>query len=175
MKSALIVCTIVLAAFPGSSEEHKWAGRTLGDLEWRIHEELAMLPFYGVFDTLRFELQGKAVILSGQVVRETVKVNAERVVKRLDGVENVVNQIEVLPSSRRDDSIRMNVYRAIYGSRPLEKYGTRAMPPIHIIVKDGAVALEGTVDSATDRNSAYLRASRITPRVTNNLRVAPEG
>jgi hyperosmotically inducible protein len=167
-------CVAVFAALPILAEEHKWAGRTLNDLEWRIHQELAMMPFHGVFDTLRFELRDKTVTLSGQVVRETVKTNAERVTKRLEGVENVVNQIEVLPSSRRDDAIRMNVYRAIYEKHPLEKYGTRAMPPIHIIVKDGYVTLEGFVDSDEDRNTAYVCARTVADHVANNLRVAPE-
>ena len=134
-----------------------------------------MVPFHGVFDTLRFELNGKTVTLSGQVVRETVRANAERAIKRLDGVENVVNQIELLPSSRRDDAIRMDVYRAIYGKQPLEKYGTRAMPPIHIIVKNGYVTLEGFVDSDEDRSAAYVRARKVADHVANNLRVAPEG
>ena len=165
--------TLILA-LPTLAQEHKWAGRTLNDLEWRIHQELAMVPFHGVFDTLRFELHDKTVTLSGHVVRETVKTRAERAIRILDGVDQVVNQIEVLPSSRRDDAIRMNVYRAIYETAALEKYGTRAMPPIHIIVKDGYVTLEGTVDSEGDRNAAYLRATKIAPHVTNNLRVQPE-
>lgn len=168
-------CIAMFAALPMLAQDHKWAGRTLNDLEWRIHEELSMVPFQGVFDTLKFELRDKTVTLSGHVVRETAKANAERVIKRLDGVENVVNQIEVLPSSRRDDAIRMNVYRAVYEKQPLEKYGTRAMPPIHIIVKDGYVTLEGFVDSDEDRNSAYVRARKAAAHVVNNLRVAPEG
>jgi osmotically-inducible protein OsmY len=68
----------------------------------------------------------------------------------------------------------MRVYRAIYQSRALEKYGTRAFPPIHIIVKDGAVTLEGVVDSEADRRTAYLQASKAVRPVTTNLRVAPE-
>lgn len=168
-----IGCAVLLASLLAFAEEHKWAGRTLSDLEWRIHEELTMVPFHGVFDTVRFELRDKTVVLSGQVLRESVKANAERVVKRLDGVENVINQIEVLPSSRRDDAIRMNVYRAIYEKEPLEQYGTRAVPPIHIIVKDTHVTLEGAVDSEADRNTAYARASKVALHVTNNLRVAP--
>jgi hyperosmotically inducible protein len=164
----------LFAALPAAAQEHKWAGRTLNGIEWRIHEELATLPFHGVFDTLRFELQGKTVTLSGQVVRESVKANAEAAVARIEGVERVVNQIETLPSSGRDEALRIKVYRAIYQSRPLEKYGTRAMPPIHIIVKDGAVALEGVVDSEADRRLAYLQASKAVRPVTTNLRVAPE-
>jgi hyperosmotically inducible periplasmic protein len=168
-------CAILMTSLFAFAQEHKWAGRTLNDVEWRIHEELAMVPFHGVFDTLRFELQGKMVILSGQVLRESVKVNAERVVKRLRGVESVVNQIEVLPSSRRDEAIRMNVYRAIYEKQPLEQYGTRALPPIHIIVKDSYITLEGVVESEPDRTKAYVHALKAALHVTNNLRVAPAG
>lgn len=175
LKSIGIGCAILLASLFAFAEEHKWAGRTLNDLEWRIHEELTMVPFYGVFDTVSFELRDKTVTLSGQVLRESVKANTERVVKRLDGVESVVNQIEVLPSSRRDDAIRMNVYRAIYEREPLEQYGTRAVPPIHIIVKDTHVTIEGVVDSEADRNTVYARASKAALHVTNNLRIAARG
>lgn len=181
MKTTILVrltsigCAVLFVSLPAAAQEHRWAGRTLNDLEWRIHEELAMVPFHGVFDTLRFEVDGKTVTLSGQVVRETVKTTAERAIKRLDGVDQVVNQIEVLPSSRRDDAVRMSVYRAIYAKPPLEKYGTRAMPPIHIIVKDGYVTLEGVVDSDGDRHAVYLRAKKFALHVTNNLRVEPEG
>lgn len=169
-----IGCVAMLAAFCALAQEHKWAGRTLDNFEWTIHEKLAVLPSYGVFDTIRFEVQGKTVTLSGQVVNERVKQSAERAVSQLNGVENVVNRIEILPSSRRDDVLRMNVYRAIYEKEPLEKYGTRATPPIHIIVKDGWVALEGVVDSDADRSMVHLRALKVTAHVSDNLRVAPE-
>jgi len=170
-----IGCALVLTAFCASAEEHPWAGRTLDNLEWTIHERLAVLPSYGVFDTVRFELQGKTVTLSGQVVKESVKRNAERWVRQIPGVENVVNRIEVLPSSRRDDALRMNVYRAIYEKEPLEKYGTRGAPSIHIIVKDGWVSLEGVVDSDSDRRMVHLRASQATSHISDHLRVATEG
>jgi osmotically-inducible protein OsmY len=171
-----IGCVAVLAAVCASAQQqHPWAGRTLDTLEQNIHERLAVLPSYGVFDTVRFEVQGKTVTLSGQVVREAVKQTAERMVKRVDGVEKVVNQIEVLPSSRRDDALRMNVYRAIYESRQLEKYGTRASPSVHIIVKDGWVTLEGVVDSEADRSLVHLQALKASAHVSENLRVAPAG
>jgi hyperosmotically inducible protein len=160
-----------LCAFP---QQHTWAGRTLDDLEWTIHERLATLPSHGVFDTVRFELQGKTVTLSGQVVKESVKPNADRAVRQLPGVEKVINNIEVLPSSQRDDALRMNVYRAIYENQPLDKYGTRGSPSIHIIVKNGWVSLEGVVDSDADRNLVHLQTLRVTSHVSDNLRVAPE-
>jgi hyperosmotically inducible periplasmic protein len=167
-------CAMLLVAFCATAQEHPWAGRTLDNFEWTIHEKLAVLPSYGVFDTVRFEVQGKTVILSGQVVKDSVKQNAERMLLRLDGVENVVNRIEVLPPSRRDDALRMNVYRAIYEKQPLEKYGTRGEPSIHIIVKDGWVTLEGVVDSDADRSLAHLRALKASAHVSDHLRVAPE-
>ncbi len=169
-----IACATLLVAFCASAQEHPWAGRTLDGLEWTIHERLAVLPSYGVFDTVRFEVQGKTVTLTGQVVKESVKQNAERMVKRIDGVEKVVNHIELLPSSRSDDALRMNVYRAIYEKQPLEKYGTRGAPSIHIIVKDGWVTLEGVVDSDADRSLIHLRALKASAHVSDNLRVAPE-
>src|ERR1700722_1323471 len=88
----------LLAVLSASAQEHKWAGRTLDAFEWTIHERLAVLPSNGVFDTLRFEVQGKTVTLSGQGVKERVKLNAERRGGQINGVESVVNHIEVLPS-----------------------------------------------------------------------------
>jgi hyperosmotically inducible periplasmic protein len=169
-----IGCAALLAALSARAQEHRWAGRTLNDLEWTVHERLAVLPFHGVFDTLDFEVQGKIVTLSGQVLKDSVKQSAERVVRQINGVESVVNKIEVLPSSRRDDALRMNVYRAIYEKSPLEKYGTRAAPPIHIIVRNGWVTLEGVVDSDADRSMVHLRALKVTAHVSDHLRVAQE-
>lgn len=166
-------CVTILAAFCAMAQEHQWAGRTLDNFEWTIHERLAVLPSHGVFDTLNFEVQGKTVTLSGQVLDERVRQYAERAVTRLDGVEKVVNRIEVLPSSKQDDALRMNVYRAIYEKQPLDKYGVRADRPIHIIVKGGWVSLEGVVDSDADRGMVHLRALKVTPHVSDNLRVSP--
>jgi hyperosmotically inducible protein len=119
-------------------------------------------------------VQGKTVILSGQVVNERVRQYAERAVGQLNGVEKVIDGIEVLPQSRRNDSLRMNVYRAIYEKQPLDKYGVRADRPIHIVVKDGWVSLEGVVDSEADRGMVHVQALKVTPHVSDNLRVSPE-
>jgi hypothetical protein len=159
---------ILLTAVSVVAQEHQWAGRTLNNFEWTIHERIVALPAYGVFDTIRFEVQDKTVTLTGQVVSESVKQKAERAVKQLDGVAQVINRIEVLPSSRRDEALRKNVYRAIY-EQPAEN---GAAPPVHIIVKNGWVSLEGVVDSDEDRAAAHLRAMRVTAHVSDNLRVA---
>ena len=168
------VSATLLAALYAMAQEHQWAGRTLGNFEWTIHEKLAALPSYGVFDTINFEVQGKTVTLTGQVVGERVKHRAERAVGRLNGVESVVNHIEVLPSSRRDDALRMNVYRALYEKEPAGTSGSGAALPIHIIVKDGWVTLEGVVDSDAGRGMFHLRALQVTAHVSDNVRVVPD-
>jgi hyperosmotically inducible protein len=99
-----------------------------------VHHELVMLPFYGVFDNLAYKVSPDGTVtLLGQVSRPTLKSDAENVVKRIEGVERVDNQIKVLPTSPNDDRIRRATYRAIYGNDVLSQYALRAVPPIHII------------------------------------------
>ena len=132
-----------------------------------------MLPYYGVFDNLYFRVNGDAVELMGQVTRPTLKSSAENVVKDIEGVSKVTNNIEVLPVSSNDDRIRLATYRAIYGSTGLDRYGLQAVPPIHIIVKNGNVALEGIVANEGDKNMAGMRAKGVSGAfaVENHLRV----
>jgi hyperosmotically inducible protein len=138
-----------------------------------VRHELIMLPYYGVFDNLEFRVDGRTVTLQGQVTRPVLKSDAENVVKRIEGVDKVVNNIEVLPPSPMDDRIRRAVYNSIYSYGPLFKYGNMAVPPIHIIVKNGRITLVGVVDSEQDKQLAGMRANQVpgTFQVTNNLRV----
>jgi hyperosmotically inducible protein len=137
-----------------------------------VHHELVMLPFYGVFDNLAYKVDPDgSVTLLGQVSRPTLKSDAENVVKRIEGVEKVVNNIEVLPISGNDDRIRRATYRAIYGNSVLSQYQLRAVPPIHIIVKNGHVTLEGAVARQMDKQVAGVQANGVHGAfsVTNNL------
>jgi hyperosmotically inducible protein len=127
----------------------------------QIRHQLIVLPFYSVFDFISFSIDGNKVTLTGQVLRHTLKDNAEAEVKALEGVDTVVNQIEVLPPSPSDDELRRALYRAIYEDSTLQHYATEKVPPIHIIVKNGHVALEGSVDSSSDKARASLRASDV--------------
>lgn len=138
-----------------------------------VRHELVMLPYYDVFDNLEFRVDGGHVVLTGQVVRPTLKSSAENVVKNIEGVEKVTNSIEVLPVSPNDDRIRAAVYRAIYGHTALQRYGMRSVPPIHIIVKNGNVALEGVVANEGDKTIANIQANGVSGvfSVKNNLRV----
>ncbi len=138
-----------------------------------IRHELLMLPYYGVFDNLAFRLQGRTVILEGQVANSILKPDAGYAVKKVEGVEKVVNNIQVLPPSPLDDQIRHQVYRAIYGYGPLFKYANMSIPPIHIIVKGTNVTLEGVVDTEADKNLCTMQVKQVPSvlNVTNNLRV----
>jgi hyperosmotically inducible periplasmic protein len=128
----------------------------------KVRHELLMLPYYGVFDDIAFKMDGSTVTLLGAVTRPTLKSDAEGVVKRVAGVEQVVNQIEVLPLSSMDDSVRRAEYRAIYGDPVLStKYGYSALPSIHIIVKNGTVTLHGVVANQADKDLVYLRANAV--------------
>jgi len=139
-----------------------------------VRHQLLMLPYYGVFDDLAFFVQGSTVTLVGQVTRPTLKSDAQNVAKRVEGVTEVINNIEVLPPSPMDDQIRMAEYRAIYGDSALStRYGFRALPSIHIIVKNGRVTLEGVVASESDKNLVNIRANGVDNvfSVTNNLQL----
>jgi len=138
-----------------------------------VRHELVMLPYYGVFDNLAYKVDGFTVTLIGQVTRPTLKSDAENVVKKIEGVEHVKNEIEVLPLSPNDDRIRRAVYRAIYGHTALDRYALQAVPPIHIIVINGNLTLEGVVASEGDKNIAGIQANGVSGvfSVTNNLRV----
>lgn len=142
-----------------------------------VRHELIMLPYYSIFDNLAFKVDGSTVTLLGQVVRPSLKSSAENVVKRIDGVEKVVNNIEVLPPSPADDRIRRAMFRAIYGDSQLSRYAVGAVPPIHIIVNNGHVTLTGVVDRTADKNVAGIRAKGVPGvfSVQNDLRVEGEG
>jgi hyperosmotically inducible protein len=135
-----------------------------------------MLPYFGVFDNIAFKVEGSDVTLMGQVVRPSLKSDAENAVKHIEGVDKVDNQIEVLPPSPADDRIRIRLFRAIYQYPSLQKYALGVQKPIRIIVKNGHVSLEGVVDSEADKTLAGIRASGVpgTFAVTNNLQVVKD-
>ncbi len=144
------------------------------DLANQVRHELVMLPYYNVFDDLSYSVDKGVVTLSGEVTLPVVKSDAERTVKHLEGVTQVINNIRVLPLSTFDNRIRMAEYRSIYGFGGLYRYGLGTQPSIHIIVDNGHVTLVGVVDNQVDKNLANIRANTVFGvfSVTNNLRVA---
>jgi hyperosmotically inducible periplasmic protein len=145
-----------------------------GKIIKEVRHNLVMLPYYGVFDDLGFTVNGTTVTLVGSVTQPVLKDDAGRAAKKVEGVTNVVNNIEVLPLSPNDDRIRRAVYNAIYRDPVLStRYGFRALPSIHIIVKNGNVRLEGVVANEGDKNIAGIRANGVSGvfKVENGLRV----
>jgi hyperosmotically inducible protein len=143
-----------------------------------VRKALIKLPYYGVFDNLAFRLQGRTVILEGQVATSSLKPDAASAVKKVEGVDKVVNNIQVLPPGGIDDRIRQQVYRAIYNYGPFLKYANQPNPPIRIIVKSARVTLEGVVDNETDKGLVTMRVNQVPGvlSVTNNLAVTrPSG
>ena len=163
----LVTSVFLLAQQPPPSD------RAVERIQKEVRHELLMLPYLGVFDNLAYKVDGYNVTLMGQVTRPTLKSDAENVVKKIEGVEKVDNQIEVLPPSPMDDQLRRRLYRAIYGFPSLQKYAMGVQQPIRIIVKGGNVTLEGVVDNEADKNTAGIRAKSVsgTFGVTNNLQV----
>lgn len=204
MPRLLIGSTFCLVMFaPAAMAQEQ--GATMSDAQQQavlriakeVRKQIVTLPQYGVFDNIHFAIQGgDTVILRGQASRPVLKSSAENVVKRIEGVKTVTNDIEVLPTSPMDDRIRAAVYRSIYGYPVLQKYtsnrggprgpsvarmagGITQDPPIgwhaiHIIVKNGNVTLVGVVDSEADLSIAGMRANSVGGvfSVTNDLEVA---
>ena len=167
--------TLVLSiglALAGAAQQRD--SRTLR-LETDVQRELLSLPNYSVFDHLAFRIEpGGTVRLLGQVTRPTLKTDAERRLKNVEGIDQIINDIEVLPVSPNDDRIRLAVARNIYRSDALDRYGFQTQPSIRIIVKQGRVTLEGVVDSEADKAVAAIKAREVSGvfEVKNNLSVA---
>ena len=161
-----------------------------------VHRAILSLPEYGVFDHIAYGIRDHAVMLRGQASRPILKSSAENAVKRVKGVEEVRNEIEVLPPSPNDDRIRAAAYARIYGNSSLQRYtsnrplgrqinrtslaiGITNDPPIgwhaiHIVVKNGDITLYGVVDNEADYTIAGMQA-RMVPgafSVFNDLEVA---
>ena len=177
--SVAVVCVfLLLLQATGASAAQTRAEREARDvarLQREVNHQLLLLPWYSVFDNLQYRINGTQVVLSGQVLHDTLKGDAERAVKDIEGVTKVINNIELLPPSPADDAIRRATYRAIYGQSGLEVYGVGNLQAIHIIVKNGHITLEGTVLNQGHKNLAGIQANGVpgTFSVTNNLRVEP--
>jgi hyperosmotically inducible protein len=166
MSWLLLVSMIAVAQTPSAKSEDR--------IVREVRHELLMLPYFGVFDNIAYKVEGNTVVLMGQVVRPSLKSDAENAVKHIEGVDRVDNQIEVLPPSPMDDQLRIALFRAIYQYPALQKYELGVQKPIRIIVKNGRVTLEGVVDSEADKNLAGVRANGVPGifSVTNNLHVS---
>jgi hyperosmotically inducible protein len=176
IKSCWCSTIIILTATLGFSQnsDRALSGSGLERISKEVRHEILLLPYYGVFDILSYKVDPDGTVnLSGAVARPTLKSDAENVVKRIEGVEKVINQIKVLPLSPNDDRIRREAFRAIYGFPALNKYAWESVQSIHIIVDNGTLTLEGIVDNESDKNAAEIQAKGVSGafKVVNDLKV----
>jgi hyperosmotically inducible protein len=175
-KATILFATLLALASLGIAQDAQpqaQSAQATNRIIKEVRHELLMLPYFGVFDYIAFKVDGPTVTLLGQVVRPSLKSDAENSIKRIEGVEKIDNQIVVLPPSPMDDRLRRRLFRAIYQYAPLQKYELGVQKPIRIIVNNGHVTLEGVVDNDGDKNFAGIRANGVsgTFSVTNNLQV----
>lgn len=179
MKAKGLTCAtfllLSLSAIAQNTPRDQLSPKSEARIAREVRHELLMLPYYGVFDNIAYKVDGSTVTLLGQVVRPSLKSDAENSIKHIEGVERIDNEVEVLPPSSADDRIRLALFRAIYQFPSLQKYELGVQKPIRIIVKNGHVTLEGVVDNQTDKDTAGIRAKTVpgTFSVDNNLRVQP--
>ncbi len=167
------------APAPAATQQKKtYSPKAQERITREVRHQLLKLPYYGgPFDHISFRLVGYDVVLMGQVVNYTLKPDAEKAIRHIEGVERVINHIETLPPSAGDDRLRRDLYRSIYGYAPLQRYRMPPTKPIQIIVKHGHVMLEGVVISKADKNMVGIRANGVPGvfSVTNNLMIEKEG
>ncbi|MDX6694712.1 MAG: hyperosmotically inducible periplasmic protein [Blastocatellia bacterium] len=180
IKNKMLALVALLAIATGSALAAPVVGNepatSQDQLMKKVRHELVTLPYYGVWDNLAYKVEGNTVTLYGQVVRPTTRTDAGRRVAKLNGVERVVNNIEVLPLSSFDDALRVRTYRALVRAGGLYRYMMGVNPSIHIIVNRGQVSLEGVVSNKGDSQLAYITARGVSGAfaVVNNLRLDGE-
>jgi len=176
MKTKLLLLSVILLLFSSAwAQSNQASPQAEQRIIKEVRHQLLLLPYLTVFDNLSYKVEGYTVTLMGQVVNPVLKSDAGNVVKGIEGVEKVNNEIEVLPVSPMDNQLRRKLYFAIYGYPSLQRYDMPVIKPIRIIVKNGHVTLEGVVDSQADKDTAGIRANSVPGvfSVTNDLRVAP--
>jgi hyperosmotically inducible protein len=143
------------------------------DLNAKVHHAIESLAYYGVFDQIDYSVDNGVVTLRGEVRTYPVHNSAISAVKNIPGVEQVIDNIEVLPLSPYDDSLRVRAYNAIFGYPALQQYALRARSPIRILVKNGNITLTGVVNRELDRKLIDNRIRSLPGAfsVTNNLRL----
>jgi osmotically-inducible protein OsmY len=125
----MIAATVLLMALPAASQKSPQPGGmnalqnnpAQDRITREVRHELAMSPYYGVFDNLAYSLNNGAVRLYGRVANPTLKSDAGYAVKRIEGVTQVDNRIQVPPLSPMDDQTRRAEFRAIYSDPSLQE------------------------------------------------------
>jgi hyperosmotically inducible protein len=174
LRTLVLGIGIIASTLSFSAQNAMASARGVDTIDKQVGHELNMLPYVNVFDYMTFTVdENGTVTLAGEVTNPVLKSDAGNVVKRIEGVEHVNNQIQVLPVSFMDNGLRVRLYRTIYGYPALQKYGVGINQSIRIIVKNGHVTLKGVVNNEADRDIAFIRANGVPGifSVDNQLKV----
>lgn len=174
MGKLMTIAVLAGASVAGAATTTKAAPATDAEIAAKLAREVRMYSRYTIWDNVKLRVNEGNVELLGEVSEPFKKEDLGRLAKGVRGVESVTNQLKVLPLSPHDDQLRIQVARAVYGHSALSRYGIGANPPIHIIVDNGRVTLEGVVNNEMEKQIAGMQASTAGLSfgpVVNNLRV----
>jgi hyperosmotically inducible periplasmic protein len=179
MKFFLMAAAFVMLAGAAANAQSFIGGKrpaNLRAMEDQIFHKILMLPNYGVFDHITYQLNGSTVVLGGSTISLGTKKGAEREVRRIPGVERVINNIEELPPSSFDDQIRRQLVARFERTGNIYRYLQGVNPPVRLVVNRGRIALEGYVDNRSDANTMNIVARGVTGafEVENHLIVKNE-
>ena len=124
----------------------------------RVADTVQRYPNFTIFDDVNIEISNRVVTLTGRVMTPKKKEEIGVRVSKVDGIRTLVNDIQVLPVSQMDSSLRLRVAQAIYGHPSFWHYASMANPPIHIVVENGRITLTGYVSSEVERSLAFALA-----------------
>jgi hyperosmotically inducible protein len=189
---AIAVTAALMVASVGASAQTLSARETTQS----VQRALERLPYYGVFDFMAFNVERGTVTLTGYAYHGSLRSAAESATRRVAGVDEIANRVELLPASQNDDRIRWATFYRIYTDAFLSRYApggpdqirrdlydSRRFPgmhqplgmyAIHIVVRNGHTTLFGVVDNAGDRQIAEMRAREVTGvfSIENEIEVA---
>ena len=171
MAGALLFVAGLASATTPSTPPAPQSDDALGN---RVRHEIVMYPYYGIFDNVTYRVSNGSVELTGAVTEPWKKDAIGKSVQRIAGVTSLTNSLEVLPLSQMDNRLRWQLARAIYSDPSLSRYAVQSIPPIHIIVDNGHVTLEGVVNNNLEKDVAGMRAGAAGLSfgpITNHLRV----
>jgi hyperosmotically inducible protein len=137
----------------------------------RVASAIRKYPYYTVFDWVTGNVKDGVVTLEGSVHFPGNKDDYSRIAAKVPGVARVVNDLNVLPNSPFDDQLRIAAARAIYRDPSFLNLAIQPNPPVHIVVKNSKIDLEGMVTNKMERQMAEteVRSRTMAFAVVNNL------
>jgi osmotically-inducible protein OsmY len=176
VKHKLIRNVLLAAALAtGAAMAKTTAPELTGDaaIAQKAAHEVRSYAYYSLFDDVKIQVNNGTVQLTGEVTQPWKKDTLGKLIRNINGVTSVDNELKVAPLSAFDDSIRLQVARAIFRDPTMSMYAIQPVPPIHILVDNGHVTLEGVVRTPMEKEIAGIRANSAMSfgMVTNNLRV----